>query len=84
MRNGVIILCTITGFLAGCSSSNQPQSGGTYQGREETKTLEAASAAGYDGTAIRKYVDNTLDKNDDHNQELDKAVKSGIEGQQKQ
>jgi len=78
MKNGIIMLCTIA-FLAGCSSSSQPQSGEKekYQGREETKNLEGASAVGYDGKAIRKSVDNTLNKNDDHNQDLDKALKSG-------
>jgi hypothetical protein len=83
MKNGIIMLCTIVAFLAGCSSSNQPQSGEKYQGRGETKKLEGASAVGYDGTAIRKNVDKTLNKNDDHNLDLDKAMKSGTEGQQK-
>ena len=76
-------MCTLVVFLAGCSSSNQPQSGEKSQGREETKKLEGASAVGYDGKAIRKNVDNSLNKNDDHNQELDKELKSGTEGQQK-
>ena len=78
MKNGIIMLCTIA-FLAGCSSSSQTQSGEKYQGREETKKLEGASAVGYDGKAIRKNVDNTLNKNDDHNQDLDKAIKSDTE-----
>ena len=78
MKNGIIMLCTIA-FLAGCSSSNQPQSGEKYQGRGETKKLEGASAVGYDGKAIRKNVDNTLNKNDGHNQDLDKAIKSDTE-----
>ncbi len=75
MKNRIIMLCTIA-FLAGCSSSSQPQRGEKYQGREETKKLEGASAVGYDGTAVRKSVDGTLNKNDDHNQDLDKALKS--------
>ena len=78
MKNKIIMLCTIA-FLAGCSSSSQPQSGEKYQGREETKKLEGASAVGYDGTAVRKSVDGTLNKNDDHNQDLDKALKSGAD-----
>jgi hypothetical protein len=78
MKNKITMLCTIA-LLAGCSSSSQPQSGEKYQGREETKKLEGASAAGYDGTAVRKSVDSTLNKNDDHNQDLDKANKAGAE-----
>jgi uncharacterized lipoprotein len=75
MNSGIIMLCTIVALLAGCSSSSQPQSVEKDQGRAETKKLEAASAVGYDGKAIRKSVDNTLDKNDDHNRELDKELK---------
>ena len=78
MKNKLIMLWTIA-FLAGCNSSSQPQGGEKSQGREETKKLEGASAVGYDGKAVRKNVDNTLDKNDDRNQELDKVLKSGAE-----
>jgi hypothetical protein len=83
MKNRILLFCTIAALLAGCSSASQPQNGESYQGRQETKKLEGASAAGYDGTAVRKNVDNTLNRNDDHNQELDKAMKSTTEGQQK-
>jgi PBP1b-binding outer membrane lipoprotein LpoB len=81
--NKLMMLCAIAALIAGCSSSNQPQSAQTSPGRKETKSLEAASAAGYDGKAIRKGVDATLDKNDQHNQDLEKELKSGSEGQQK-
>jgi hypothetical protein len=77
----VIMVCAVVGCLAACSSSSQPQDGEKYQGRGETKKLEGASAVGYDGTAIRKNVDNTLNRNDDHNQDLDKAMKSATDGQ---
>jgi len=83
MKKEIVLLCIITAFFAACSSSNQPQEGEKYQGRSETKKLEGASAVGYDGTAIRKNVDNTLNKNDDHNQNLDKAMKSVSDDQQK-
>jgi hypothetical protein len=80
MNNLIIMLC-IFAFLAGCNSSSQlqPQSGEKDKGREETKKLEGASAVGYDGKAIRKSVDNTLDKNDDHYKDVDKAVKLDAE-----
>jgi outer membrane murein-binding lipoprotein Lpp len=76
-------LTVISLLLAGCSSSSQPPSPEKSQGRAETKTLEAASAAGYDGKAIRQSVDTSLNKNDDHNQDLEKELKSGTEGQPK-
>jgi len=75
------MLCIIAFCAAGCTSSSQPQSGENkkYQGRDETKKLEGASAVGYDGTAVRKSVDSTLNKNDDHNRDLDKANKAGAD-----
>ena len=39
----------------------EPKKGEKYQGREETMTLQGADAAGYDGKAVRKSVDNALD-----------------------
>ena len=79
MSNRIMMICTIAVLLAGCSSSSQPQSREKSQGREETKTLEGASAVGYDGKAIRRSVDNALNKTDDRNQELDKELKSDTE-----
>jgi len=84
MKKCLPMFCTIIALLAGCSVSDQKQGAGKYEGRTETKPIEGASAVGYDGTAMRKSVDNALDKNDSHNQELEKAKKSGDEGQQKQ
>jgi hypothetical protein len=61
-------------LLVGCTSSPQQQQPVAQkdQGRPETKKIEAATAVGYDGAAIRKNVDNTLNKNDDHLKETDK------------
>lgn len=80
MKNLIIFIC-VSVMLAGCSSSSQPQSQSkeTDKGREETKKLEGASAVGYDGKAIRKSVDNTLNKNDDHNRDVDKANRPDAE-----
>jgi len=80
MKTMILILLTV--LLAGCNSS-QPPAPEKYQGRQETKKLEGASAVGYDGTAIRKNVDSSLNKNDEHNQNLDNAVKAGNDAQQK-
>ena len=79
MKAFIIMICI--SFLAGCNSS-QPPAPEKYQGRDETRKLEGASAVGYDGTAIRKNVDNTLDKSDEHSQNLDNAAKAGNDHQQ--
>ena len=61
---------------------NKPVETGTkYEGRSETKKLQGADAVGYDGTAIRKNVDNTLNKNDQRNESMDKELK--VDGGQK-
>lgn len=82
MKSSILIICMIIPLLAGCNSS-QPPAAEKYQGRDETKKLEGASAVGYDGTAIRKNVDNTLNRNDDHNQILNNAIKTDDGAQQK-
>jgi hypothetical protein len=66
--------------MAGCNSSKPPVVE-KYQGREETKKLEGASAGGYDGTAIRRNVDTTLNKTDERGLEMDKNLKSSSDGQ---
>jgi PBP1b-binding outer membrane lipoprotein LpoB len=80
MNTSILMIVTIILLLAGCSS-NQPPAPEKYQGREETKKLEGASAVGYDGTAIRKNVDNTLNKSEEHNQNLDNENKTGNDAQ---
>lgn len=80
----VLLFCTIVALFTGCSSPSQQQSAEKYKGREETKKLESVSAVGYDGAAVRKSVDNTLDKTDDRNQDMDKALKMSNEEERKQ
>ncbi len=42
--------------------------------RSETKTLEAAGLAGYDGKQLRKSVDKVLDARDQKNKEVEDAI----------
>jgi len=74
MKAYILIFISIIQLLTGCNTG-QPQTPEKYQGRNETRKLEGASAGGYDGTAIRKSVDNSLNRNDEHNNELDKENK---------
>ncbi|HJV34204.1 hypothetical protein [Geomonas sp.] len=83
MKKAVIMVGMAAALLAGCSSSNAPQKSGADQGRPETKTLEGASAVGYDGSAVRKTVDTTLNNNDAHNREIDSSLKDADHDQQK-
>ena len=73
-----LFLMMITVLSFGCSQTEEQRT--RDEGRSETRKLQGADAAGYDGTAIRKSVDNTLNKTDQHNDTADKSVK-GEEGQ---
>jgi hypothetical protein len=72
MKNLFLLVTASIISLASCSSSQQQPVVEKDTGRRETKKLEATTAVGYDGVAIRKSVDNALNKNDDHNKDLDK------------
>ena len=64
--------------LSACSDPEPPKAGPVaadkYQGRAETKSIQAADAIGYDGTAIQKKLDGALDANDRRMEELDKQI----------
>ena len=83
MTKQTVLICTIAALLAACTTSSEPQVGEKYQGRSDTKKIEAATAVGYDGTAIRKNVDKSLNKNDEHGENLDKALKASSDPGQK-
>ncbi len=72
MSRKFLFIMTIAALSFGCSKSDERAK---YEGRSETKKLQGADAAGYDGTAIRKSVDNTLNKTDQHNDTVDKSLK---------
>jgi hypothetical protein len=74
MGNKLFFLVLIAVLLVGCSKPEELRP--KYEGRSETKKLQGADAVGYDGTAIRKSVDNTLNKTDQHNESADKALMS--------
>ena len=82
MKTFLRMICIIIPLLAGCNSG-QTQAPEKRPGRDETKIIEGASAVGYDGPAIRKNVDSTLDRNDEHNRNLGNAMKTDTDVQQK-
>jgi hypothetical protein len=62
-------------FVLSCGSGNPaPKAKDVPQGRPETKIVEGASAAGYNGSQMRKKIDKTLDRNDERNKEIEKAA----------
>ena len=72
MAHKLLFLMMIAALLFGCSKAEEPRP--KYEGRSESKRLQGADAVGYDGTAIRKSVDNVLNKTDQHNESADKAL----------
>jgi len=72
MGHKLLLGVMITALLFGCSKAEEPST--KYEGRSKSKQLQAADAVGYDDSAIRKSVDNTLNKTDQHNEATDKAL----------
>ena len=72
-----LLLCALF-VIAGCSpekpKASNPEASPSTQGRPETRGIEASSAVGYDGAAMRRSVDNALNKNDARNAEMQKAI----------
>ena len=62
-------------FILSCGSgSPAPKAKDIPQGRTETKVVEGASAAGYNGSQMRKKIDKVLDQNDERNKEIEKGA----------
>jgi hypothetical protein len=62
-------------YVLGCGFGNPvPGAKGAAEGRPETKVVESASAAGYNGSQMRKKIDKTLDQNDARNKEIEKVA----------
>ena len=73
MKKLLLCLLAVGQIAVACTAADKPDKGAaTGAGRPETKPLEAASAVGYDGKAIRNSVDATLNKNDDRTKEVGK------------
>lgn len=71
----VLILCILA--LCACSAPAPPPAANTQTqdaGRPETKSIQAADAVGYDGTAIRGKVDTALDQNDQRATDIDAQI----------
>lgn len=73
MGRDTLFMLMMAMLMSGCNPPEEPAA--RYEGRSETKKLQGADAVGYDGTAIRKSVDNTLDKTDQHVESVDKTLK---------
>lgn len=74
MKRQLVFSLIIYVLLFGCTSSKEHPTVQKELGRPETKKLEAATVVGYDGVAVRKRVDNVLDKNDDRTKDTEKQA----------
>ena len=72
----VVFICIMI-FIAGCGPGTPEVSAPSKAtGRIGTRGLEAASAAGYNGAAVRRSVDSMLDRTDARNAEMKHAMES--------
>jgi hypothetical protein len=78
MNNRLHIL-TILGVvgcfgLVACSKEAPPKPIISDTGRPETRSVEAANAVGYNGTAMRQKLDKALDANDAEAKRMNQAA----------
>jgi hypothetical protein len=79
MRQLCRLMCSVFAilYILACGFGDPaPRAKGTPEGRPETKVVESASAAGYNGSQMRKKIDKTLDQNDARNKEIEKGAGS--------
>jgi hypothetical protein len=79
MKDMCRLMCIVFAilFTLSCGSgSPAPKAKGAPEGRSETKAVEGASAAGYNGSQMRKKIDKVLDRNDERNKEIEKDAGS--------
>ena len=78
MKKAVVALSLILVFMFSCSADKSRSSdSGSAQpsaGRPDTRAIEAASVVGYDGAAMRRSVDKTLNQNDARNAEQQNVI----------
>jgi hypothetical protein len=71
-----IIFSTIL-LSSGCqkkTAARNPDSQSKNELNENTRALQAADLVGYDGTKLRKSVDNITKDNDKHNKEIENVI----------
>lgn len=79
MKMTVALLLCVAVFVFSCGAdkpkaSNSEPAVPSTTGRAESRGLEAAGVAGYDGAGIRRSVDNALNRSDVQNAETKKAI----------
>lgn len=65
--------CLGFGIVA-CSKEQPPKPIVSDTGRPETRSVEAANAVGYNGSAMRQKLDKALDANDAMTKKMDQAA----------
>jgi hypothetical protein len=80
MKMKAAFLFCVLLFIAGCGSDKpEAPAPAAAPGRTETRGLEAAGAAGYDGAGVRRSVDKMLNQNDARNAETKRALDQASE-----
>ncbi len=79
--NHTVRILTVLGMVgclgfgvAACSKEEPRKPIISDTGRPETRSVEAANAIGYNGTAMRKKLDKALDANDGQTQKMNQAA----------
>ena len=63
------------GLILGCGSgSPAPKAKDAAPGRPETRVVEGATAAGYNGSQMRKKIDKVIDRTEERSREIEKGA----------
>lgn len=80
MSNGMSVFAVVSMMaclglgITACSKQEPPKPIVSDTGRPETRSVEAANAIGYNGTAMRQKLDKALDANDAQTQKMNQAA----------
>jgi Holliday junction resolvasome RuvABC DNA-binding subunit len=78
MKTAIVVVSFILLLAPGCGADKSKQVAPDEQkpsaGRSDTKAIEAATAVGYDGSAMRRSVDKALNQADARAADQKKAI----------
>ncbi len=71
---GMVVATFMVSAIGACSKESPPQPVVQDTGRADTRSIEAANTVGYNGTAMRQKVDQSLNAKDAVTQQMNDAA----------
>lgn len=80
--SSAIVLLVLMGCSQPEAAKPAEKKAESYQGRDDTRSLQNADNIGVDGTGIQKKLDSALDKNDQRASDLDAQIDAQTGGRE--